>query len=1015
MTRSRVQPLLVSFALIGAGLLARLHQIQVGEHDDWAREAARLVRKGKEEPYRRGRILDSAGVVLTQDEEVRTVELVYRDFRRGHPLGQVAHARSLLEGRPVPLPEARLHLAEWALELVALSPADLRGLARASDGRRTIQAAEARLRARRAGDLFFYLPHLLDFDPKARLREWRALMELVKGAGEGRSFLALAAAVRHGAAADGVAREEAALRARLAHSLQRLEKLAQWIRPAGEGTPDPMSRLVDDLEATRRAVEDACAAKLFAEATGFVPGRLGADTLLACFDHAWITELLGWDGERLAQWAAVVRAGWQQGWRDEHGLPRLFTALATDPEAEPGPGDFLSRLAVVYQPEGALEAALAEGPTPWREVERLAAFSALEDLFVAEVPDEALALAHQALPIQLPELRADPDDARALPAGTGPDSFRATLAACLSRKRIDVAGLIELARGLNEIWELRYQETLREALDRVRDGATRAELGESGGLVLAPAVRERAAERAEYFLRDFGTRPRTLTGSGPGSDEVYDVVYLLTRYEPDYPGFQVRALRSRVRTELDGDDRRPGERLVGFVSTPTLEELVRQKRDAARLRELKADPEEAEREADEMRRLIGQVLLASEARGVSGIEAFCDRELRGTNGYAMTRGMAEVFGSEADELRVSEARDGEDVVLTLDVGLQAAVQRCLRNPAPEHEDDAWEASPVGAVVLLAANGDVLAAVSEPADESVIDPGAEGQRQFRIERTLRKPTFQPPGSAIKPLVAAWALEHGLDPTRTVVCGPIERGGVGHADLRCSSAMGHGTVDLHAALVQSCNAYFAWLGETLETREFAELGALFGFGQPTGVRRPFAWDDEDLRRSGLSEDRGGFALPRDGGALSASLRRRAANGLSVVEATPMQLARAMLALASGAQRELRLVQRIGTREVAPAPRVPLPLGAAALARVRDAMRGVAAEPRGTAHAALSSAQLGLEVAAKTGSADLESAPEDGAPGRKHAWVAGWVPAGDPQLVFVVFEHDTLATSTHGAIYL
>ncbi|HEX6886253.1 MAG TPA: penicillin-binding transpeptidase domain-containing protein [Planctomycetota bacterium] len=1011
--RSRMAPLLVLLALTGGVLVARLYQIQVREHGTWAEEAARLVRKGHEEPYRRGRILDAAGRVLAVDEELRAVELVYRDFRREHPLGNVAHARSLVDGRPVSLQEARAHLVEWALELVALSPADLRAWARGTDPRRTVQAAETRLRARRAGDLAFYLPRLLAFEPEARA-EWRALHALVKGEDERRSYLALAAAVRHGEAGDGPAREEAALRARLAHSLERLATLARWIRPAGDDGREPLSHLLDELETTRRSVEDAAAAKLFAEAVGFVPGRLEPDTLLACFDHRWITDLLGWDGARLAQWAATVRAGWQQGWRDGECLPQLFTALATDPEAEPGVGDFLARLAVVYQPEGELARALAEGPRPWREVEELAVFSGLEDLFVADVPRAAHTLAARALPIQLEELRALPGDARLLPAGAGPDSFRGLLAECLGKRRLDVAGLVELARALNEIWELRYQETVREALDLVRRAAERDELGEGGGLLVAAAGRERAAERAEYFLKDFGTRPTTLSLEGTGVEVPYDVVYLLTRYERDYPGFGVRTQRARARPELVGDDVRPAERLVGLVSLPTLEDRLRQRREEARLRELKADPDPEEEEAEELRRLIGVVRGVSEARGVSGLEAFLDRELRGTNGFAMTRGAAEIFGAGGDELSVRAAEDGEDVELTLDAGLQAAVQRCLRDPAPEHEDGAWRASPVGAVVLLAANGDVLAAASEPDDESVIDPEAAGQRALRMERTLRKPTFQPPGSVLKPLVSALALEHGLDPARTVVCAPLERGGAGYADLRCSSLVGHGAVDLHAALVQSCNAYFAWLGETMETREFAELGTLFGLGAPTGVRGA-PWDDGDVRRPGLLEDRGGFALPASGAALNASLRRRAANGLAVVEATPMQIARAMLALASGAQRELRLVRRIGARELAPAPSTPLPIARAHLARVHAALRGVAAEGRGTAHAALAPSVLGLRVAAKTGSADLETAGEDLAKVRKHAWVAGWVPAEAPELVFVVFEHDTIATSSHGAIYL
>jgi cell division protein FtsI/penicillin-binding protein 2 len=1005
-SRRRLLPLYVVFALVAAVLITRLFEIQVREHPVWAREAARLVRKGEEQPYRRGRILDANGTVLASDEERREVELVYRDFRREHPLGQVCHARSLLEGRPIPLPEALANLRPWAEELVQLGPREIAAFARGTRERKP-RGVEPRQLARRAGDLFFYLPRLLGFSPQER-GPWTALMGLLRGAGESRSLLELAALVRHGSDVHGVARESAALEERLARHLARLDVLAHWLRPVDDGGRTPLAALVAELEDARRLVEDATAAKLFAEATGFAPGRIASDTLLDCFDHSWITALLGWDRARLSEWAATVRTGWLERWRDGECLPALFVSLASDPTIARSPADFLARLAVAYRPEGALAEALETGPRPWREVEELAVFSELEEGLEADVPEKALALGREALPLQLASLRADPDEERLLPAGDGPDSFRALLARRLAEPRLDLEGLLELARTECEIWELRYQETLRGALDLTRRSAARRELGAEGGLRLSGAGRERALERAEYFLKDYGSRPRTLSEGALS----YDVVYLLTRYAEDFPGFRVRALETRARVEFEGDDRRPADRLIGFVAAPTLDERLRQRREEAALRALRDDPDLDEDEAEELLRLVGRVRLPTQARGVLGVEAFLDPELTGQNGYSLTRGLSEA-SSEASEALVREPVDGADVFLTLDVGLQCAAQRALRSPSA-HEDEDWARAPVGAIVLLDTEGNVLAAASEPDDQSHIDEFAQGQRLIRSERTLKKPTFQPPGSVFKPFVAAWALDHGLDPTHAVVCGPIARGGFGYKDLRCTKQ--HGAVDLHSALVQSCNAYFAWLGETLSTADFAELAARFGFGEPSGVRRAPDAESAPRRRLGLSEDVAVLALPKDDGEWSDSSRRRAGNGLQVVEATPMQLARATLALLRGEKRELRLVERVGTEVVRRSPPVPLGLDERSLEFVRSAMRGVTEEAHGTAANALSFAQLGFSVAAKTGSADLESAPDD-APARvrKHAWVAGWAPADNPRLVFVVFEHGTQATSHNGAVFL
>lgn len=1011
MIRIRLRPLLALLLVLAGTLIGRLFQVQVHEHEIWAREAARLVLHGREQPYRRGRILDAAGRVLARDEEGRRVDLVYREFRRSHPLGQVAHARSLLEARPVPLAEARAKLVEWARELVALTPRDLQAFARGELGENSKRRLDRRLQARRASDLSFYLQRLLALDASDQRATKKAVLALAGAEGEERSFLALAAAVRRGNSPEALAAESAELEARLTRSLERLAVLARWLRP---DTTDPLAVLVDDIEAERRLVEDASAAKLFAEAAGFAPGRIESDTLLECFDHGWITAQLGWDRARLVEWALTVRTGWQTKWRDEVCLPQIFGNLAFDELAEPGPADFLARVSIAYQPEGELARALEAGPRPWREVDALAVFTELDELFEADVPAAVRELGRAALPIQLAELRADPDDRRLLPRGQGPSSFAARLEAACSARRPELDALLGLARELDEIWELRFQETLRQALDETRRAAARDELGPDGGLLLSAAGRDRAAERAEFYAMDFGSRSQPLSAG----ELTYDVVYLLTRHERDFPGFRVRTLETRARVELGGDDVRPAERLIGRVQEPTLDDLLRQRRDAARLRELKQQARHEEDEVTELQRLIGAVRLTGEVSGVEGLEAYLDRELTGQNGFVLTRGLADLFAAEGDELPVREPVDGQDVQLTLDAGLQAAAQRCLRQPSSEHEDEDWRENPVGAIVLLSREGDVLAAASEPDEQSFVDPEAAGQRKLRLERTLKKPTFQPPGSAFKVFVAAWALDHGLDPTRTVVCAPLEGGGAGYKTLRCWNTSGHGAVDLHAALVQSCNAYFAWLGETLTTDDFAALCAQFGFGEPTGVRARLPWDSSGRTRWGLSEDLAGLSRPKDGGELSLSLRSMAANGLGRIEATPMQLARGMLSLARGAKTELRLVQRVGDRTVPRAADVPLSLGSAALDFVREAMQGVAAEAHGTAHNALSPGQLGFTVAVKTGSADLESRKDSEGKSlvrRKHAWVAGWAPAQTPELVYVVFEHDTTATSSHGAVYL
>jgi hypothetical protein len=155
------------------------------------------------------------------------------------------------------------------------------------------------------------------------------------------------------------------------------------------------------------------------------------------------------------------------------------------------------------------------------------------------------------------------------------------------------------------------------------------------------------------------------------------------------------------------------------------------------------------------------------------------------------------------------------------------------------------------------------------------------------------------------------------------------------------------------------------------------------------------------------------------LKDSERRRASNGLAVVEAPRMQVARATAGLADRAScRRCASCRRWGTKRSSAPPARAVPIRRSARwTLVRAGLLRVTQDPGGTAHRALNSEELGFVLAAKTGSADLvgRSARDDDGRVRKHAWVAAYAPLADPAFVLVVFIHDTSATSSHGAVYV
>lgn len=1039
MGQRRFAPLILLVVLCTSLLVARLYRVQITEHTIWANEAANLVRSGRVLPYERGRILDAGGRVLARDEKAYRVDLVYRDFRRDHPLGQIAHARSTLELRPRPYREVRESAVTWALDLGRMRITELRefedrGALRLPE----LEIAPApegveRLRMSRTSDLRFYLGNLLG----VTTREWRAWREVFKAKGQDaeRSFLAAMAEIR----GRSLEVETRALEDRVTESIHELERLA-WLLAqdrASRGevsipTPEAATdELLLDLDDARRKVEDDAASQLFFEAAGFKSSRVDPELLAQQVDLSWIAIRLRWDGARTIEWLEGARRDWLS-WRDVLYAERLFVELML-PDVRWSLADrLMGGIAGLYD-RGTTELQRIEprpdGRPGWQGLEELTILGELAGVFdLRKVPEFTSPVFPARFPPILAQSTEEKDRWRVLARTYATGRIRAStdLAAYARiRKEADrmravfeplpqssarTRAAYALIRELFDDWEERFQAGLRERLSALRQvAADRDEVDDAGRLVFAAERLERATERARYILRDRGSRERKVA-----RDPSYDVVHLLTRYEDRFAGFIVREIRQRVHGLDDPLERRSVELLVGEVRERNVQELRHQR---AQRRNRDALISRGTRDSEEdrlLRDLVRTVYDAEQKRGGGGIEGLMDRELSGKNGYRERRGLGEDDAPFRERGWQVDPIDGRDVRLTLDLELQMAAQRVLEDPQwdpdPSFRDERWLANPVGAIVLVTVEGDVLAAASTPMVDRY-EPGSRPthDQEFR-ERTLTQPGFQPPGSVFKPFVAAHALDRlGWDPLQHIEC-TIPEGGsyAGYRSLRCNIRLGHGPIDLRTAIKRSCNVTFAHLGELFGEEHLKETARNFGFGQPTGIRWP--------------SDRGGLLEH----SCSMTLRRpyqhsrqllQAANGLAVVEATPMQVARAMAGLATGVLPRMRIVDTIGD-EVAPRGGTRLPYGESSLDFVREAMEAVTSEREGSAiRAKMTPAELGFQVAGKTGSADLQarSEVEDGARVRKHTWFAGWFPAREPRYAFVIFLNDVQVTSSHSSIWV
>jgi cell division protein FtsW (lipid II flippase)/cell division protein FtsI/penicillin-binding protein 2 len=309
---------------------------------------------------------------------------------------------------------------------------------------------------------------------------------------------------------------------------------------------------------------------------------------------------------------------------------------------------------------------------------------------------------------------------------------------------------------------------------------------------------------------------------------------------------------------------------------------------------------------------------------------------------------------DSDHPAVRAAMDPQrQLRVTLDARLQARVAAIVAAYARRSASGR-----AAAVVLDPVTGDLLASVSYPwpAASAAGDPPAAGEDED-AEPLLDRARYglYPPGSTFKLITAAAALRRDGDgAAQTFMCSrlPDNRVGArvpGYARPVRDDVMDrepHGTLDLHRALVVSCNAYFAQLAVRLGPQ------ALLDAAQPAEIML--------ARNNALSRIRD--TLPQLG------------YGQGEVVASPLRMARIAAAMAGdGAIRDVRL--DASAPIAAPHPFVS---GQTARALARY-MRDVVLE--GTGRSLRSSA---VAIAGKTGTAELTGAPS-------HSWFIGFAPYG------------------------
>jgi len=239
----------------------------------------------------------------------------------------------------------------------------------------------------------------------------------------------------------------------------------------------------------------------------------------------------------------------------------------------------------------------------------------------------------------------------------------------------------------------------------------------------------------------------------------------------------------------------------------------------------------------DMTRLDAAAYAGSSHTGKTGVEYLNEGKLHGNTGHRqiVTNARGRQVPAEPRDLSQSVPESvspdpGSNLYLSLDLDLQNIASMALDGQR-------------GSVVAIDPNnGEVLALVSAPAfDPNVFAVGMSRSDFNALQFDLNRPLFNravrgtyPPGSTIKPMLALAALETGAtNLTRRTFCpGYYSLPGSTHR-YRDWKPAGHGEVDLHDAITQSCDVYFYEISRDIGIDRMHFYLDQFGLGTRSGI--------------------------------------------------------------------------------------------------------------------------------------------------------------------------------------
>lgn len=383
--------------------------------------------------------------------------------------------------------------------------------------------------------------------------------------------------------------------------------------------------------------------------------------------------------------------------------------------------------------------------------------------------------------------------------------------------------------------------------------------------------------------------------------------------------------------------------------------------------------------------------LMTDYIGKTGIEKAYEKELKGV--YGLFQMEVDSLGEIKKNLGTINPQPGNDLILNIDEGLQKKIYDSLVNILEKTGTQT-----AAAAAINPQNGKVLALVSLPSfDNNLFARGISSIEYQAIINNKSLPLFNrvvageyPPGSVIKPAVAAAALSEGTITPDTIIDGLGGNLAVGNFNFRDWKA--HAPSDVRTAIAESNDIFFYTIGggygniEGLGMNRMKKYANLFGLGNLSKIDLPG-------EMPGLIPDEE-WKMEKIGERWYTGDSYHAAIGQGFITVTPIQLANYTAALANGGTlfspkivnsirkasgEEKFIIPEILGKNIAPDWIMQI---------VREGMRQTVTSGTGIALN-----NLPFTVAGKTGTAQF------GSENKTHAWFIAFAPFENPEIAMVV----------------